>query len=208
MRSNDKWLEWAKELQAIAQSALFYCRDVYDIERFRRIRELSVEMMSALTDLPPEKTRAVFACETGYQTPKLDTRAAVVRDGKLLLVQERDGRWSLPGGWCDADQSVAENTAKEVREEAGMEVRPLRLIALLDHNRHHNPPSVHEIASSFVLCEYVSGAFLSNIETLDARFFAPEEIPALTLSAGKTTPEEIDLCFRAAADPDWRTVLD
>lgn len=208
MKSEDRWLEWAKELQAISQSALHYCQDVYDIERFRRIREISVGMMAALTEQPPEKVRAVFAGETGYQTPKLDTRAAVIRDGRLLMVQERDGRWSLPGGWCDADQSIAGNTVKEVREEAGMEVRPLRLIALLDHNRHHNPPSIHEIASSFVLCEYISGAFRPNIETLDARFFTPEEIPALTLSSGKTTPEEIDLCFRAAADPDWRVLLD
>ena len=146
MRSDDQWLEWAKELQAISQSALAYCQDAYDIERFRRIRAISVEMMAALTKAPPEKVRAIFANEAGYQTPKLDTRAAVIRDGKLLLVQERDGRWSLPGGWCDADQSIAENAVKEVREEAGMVVRPLRLVALLDHNRHHNPPSIHEIA--------------------------------------------------------------
>lgn len=208
MRSGDNWLEWAKELQALSQSALAYCRDVYDIDRFRRIREISVEMMASLTELPVENVRAVFANETGYQTPKLDTRAVVVRDGKLLLVQEKDGRWALPGGWCDADQSVAGNTVKEVREEAGMEVRPLRLIALLDHNRHHDPRSVQEIASAFVLCEYLSGSFRPNVETVDSRFFSMEEIAGLTLSAGKTTPAQIDMCFRAAADPHWQVILD
>ena len=208
MRSNDKWLEWAKELQAISQSALHYCRDVYDIERFQRIREISVEMMSALTELPPAKARAVFAGETGYQTPKIDTRAAVIRDGRLLMVQERDGRWSLPGGWCDPDRSVAENTVKEVREEAGMEVRPLRLIALFDRNRHLSPPTVHEITSIFTLCEYLSGAFVPNTETTDSRFFAPEELNALPLSTGKNSLEQMQMCFRAAADPGWQVYFE
>ncbi len=208
MRSDDKWLEWAKELQALSQSALAYCKDVYDIDRFRRIREISVEMMAALTELPPEKVRAVFANETGYQTPKLDTRAAVFRDGKILLVQERDGRWAMPGGWCDADRSVAENAAKEVLEEAGMTVRPLRLIALLDHNRHHHPKSIHEIASAYVLCEYVSGDFEPNVETIGCGFFTLEEAMAKDLSTGKTVPGQIEMSFRAAADPNWQVVLD
>ena len=207
MHTEEKWLEWAKELQALSQSALAYCKDVYDIDRFHRIREISVEMMALLTEQPPEKVRAVFASETGYQTPKLDTRAAVIRDGKILLVQERDGRWALPGGWCDVDRSVAENAAKEVLEEAGMIVRPLRLIALLDHNRH-NRPSIDEITSSFVLCAYVSGAFKANNETIACGFFTMEEAMGKNLSTGKTIPEQIEMCFRAAADPNWQPIVD
>ena len=208
MRSQDQWLEWAKELQALSQSALAYCRDKYDIERFRRIREISGEMMASLTGLPVEKVRAVFLNEEGYQTPKLDTRAAVIRDGKILMVQEGDGRWSLPGGWCDVDQSVAENAVKEGREEAGVVARPVRLNALLDHNRHTEHKSIHEVTSAFVLCEYVSGAFLPNLETRDARFFTMEEATALNLSTGKTTVAQIEMCFRAAADERWEAILD
>ena len=208
MHSNDMWLEWVKELQSIAQCALAYCRDPYDIERFRRVREISVGMMAELTRLPTEAVRAVFASENGYQTPKLDTRAAVIRDKKLLLVQERDGKWSLPGGWCDADQSIGENTVKEVREEAGMEVKPLRLIALFDRNRHLAPRTICEITSVFVLCEYVSGAFAENLETLDSRFFDRSELPGLPLSTGKNSLEQLNMCFDAADDAHWQVVFD
>lgn len=97
---------------------LTYGKDRFDIERYERLREISAEMMTFKTDLPIEKVKDLFCGETGYQTPKVDTRAAVFKDGKLLLVHENDGKWALPGGWCDVDQSVAENTVKETKEEA------------------------------------------------------------------------------------------
>ena len=96
--TNEKWLNWAIELQALAQAGLFYGRDVYDIERFQRIRDIAAEMLADRTELPPDTVRGLFCNETGYQTPKIDTRAAVFRDGKILLVQEKDGLWALPGG--------------------------------------------------------------------------------------------------------------
>lgn len=72
------WLDWARELQSLAQAGLAYSKDVYDLERFTRIREISAEIMSHQTDLPMEKVRDLFCNETGYQTPKIDTRAAVI----------------------------------------------------------------------------------------------------------------------------------
>ena len=206
MITEEKWLEWAKELQFLSQSALAYCQDIYDIERFTRIREISAEMAAALTELPIGRVRAQFINETGYQTPKLDTRAAVIRDGKVLLVQERDGRWALPGGWVDASVSVRDNALKEVLEEAGIVARAVKLVALLDHNRHHTPRSVQEITSAFVLCEYVSGAFVPNAETVDSGWFKPDELPDLALN--KTTPAQIRMCFEAAADDGWQTLFD
>ena len=207
MSINDRWLEWAKELQDLSQCALAYCRDKYDIERFVRIREISAEMLAALGDRPAEEIRAWFCAGSGYQTPKVDTRAAVIRNGKLLLVQEDNGQWALPGGWVDYDLSVRRNAAKEVLEEAGMVVEPVRLIALLDHNRHHPVKSFHEICSAFVLCEYVSGSFHENLETVACGFFGPDELPA-PLALGKTTPEKIEMCFQAAKDENWRVLFD
>lgn len=202
----NRWLEWAKELQNLSQCALAYCKDVYDIERFERIRVLSAEMLHDISDLPMEKVADIFCGDTGYQTPKLDCRAAVFRDGGILLVQERDGRWALPGGWVEYNLSVRENTIKEVREEAGMEVRPERVIALLNRNRHHAVPHLHEITSVYVLCEYLSGAFQPNTETVDCGFFPLSALPPL--SEGKTTRALVEMCFRAAADPGWQTLLD
>ena len=94
------WLDWAVELQSLAQSALYYCKDKYDIERFERIREISAEMISQQADMPFEKAKDLFCCEVGYQTPKMDCRAAIIEGDKILLVQENDGRWSMPAdGW-------------------------------------------------------------------------------------------------------------
>ena len=134
------WLEWAKELQFIAQAGLTYSKDPFDRERFERIRELSAEMMSLQNGLPLEQVKGLFCNETGFQTPKLDTRAAIFKEGKILLVKERNETWSLPGGWVDVMQTIRSNTIKEVKEEAGLDVEAVRIIALHDRNLHNPPP--------------------------------------------------------------------
>jgi ADP-ribose pyrophosphatase YjhB (NUDIX family) len=120
--SQPKWLDWAVELQALAQAGLTYGKDKYDLERYRRIRELAAEMMSQGSGLPMEQVEGLFCNETGYQTPKIDTRAAIFQGDKILLVHEAEGAWALPGGWCEVDLSPVENTIKEAREEAGLEI--------------------------------------------------------------------------------------
>ena len=132
MKQHPQWLRWAVELQALAQAGLEYGHDKFDLERYERIRNISAEIMSQYTDLPIEKVKDLFCNESGYQTPKLETRAAIIQDEKILLVQESDGLWSLPGGWADVDITVAENTVKEVREESGLDVVPRLVVALQD----------------------------------------------------------------------------
>ena len=102
----EKWLEWAIELQSLAQAGLTYGKDIYDKERYERIRAISAEIISNYTDIAIEKVKDLFCNETGYQTPKLDTRAAIFEDGKILLVRENNGKWSLPGGWVDQLQGL------------------------------------------------------------------------------------------------------
>lgn len=129
---NDKWIDFAIRLQSIAQAGLQYGKDKYDKERYEEIRSIAAEMISVKTDIPVERVYDLFCNETGYQTPKVDTRAAVFIDGKILLVHENNGTWSLPGGWCDVNQSVASNTEKEVREESGLTVKSEKIIAVQD----------------------------------------------------------------------------
>ena len=207
MKGDNQWLEWAKELQFLSQCALAYCQDKYDIERFERIRAISAEMAANIADMPVDTVKDLFCADSGYQTSKLDTRAAVMRDGKLLLVQEADGHWALPGGWVDYNQTVYSNTVKEVLEEAGMRVKPLRLIALHEHNRRNTRQFLFNICSVFVLCEYESGAFRPNLETVACGFFGPDELPA-PLADNKSTAAQIAMCFRAAADDGWRVEFD
>ena len=130
MDTKKMWVDMIVELQSLAQAGLAYGKDAYDKERYERIREISAEMMSHIADIPLEKVKGLFCNEIGYQTPKIDTRAAIFKDDKILLVQEKNGTWSLPGGWCDVTVSVAENTIKEVKEEAGLDVIVKSVIAI------------------------------------------------------------------------------
>lgn len=149
MNDSLQWLGWAAELQSLAQAGLAYSGDPYDLERFERIRAISAEMVAHMSDIPVNKVRELFCEESGYQTPKIDTRAAVFKDNKILLVRENDGLWSLPGGWADVGISAAENAAKEVREEAGLEVEVERLIAVEDRAKHNRPVLAHSVYKLF-----------------------------------------------------------
>ncbi|MCT3601152.1 NUDIX hydrolase, partial [Lactobacillus amylovorus] len=112
MEDKDLLIEWAKRLQSLAQAGLTYGKDDFDLDRYQEIRDISAEMMAYKSDLPLQKVKDLFCNEIGYQTPKLGTRAAIFKDNKILLVQENDGSWSLPGGWCEVNMSVKENCIK------------------------------------------------------------------------------------------------
>ncbi len=191
-----KWFEWATRLQSIAQAGLTFSKDKYDLERFEQIRDLSVEIMSEHTGATGEKIRDLFASETGYQTPKVDIRASIIKDHKILLIREKiDGAWALPGGWADVNTSVSESVRKECHEEAGADVVPKRIIAILLANRHNDPLLLYTTYKIFVECELTELNFRENIETHEARFFEPGNIPEL--STGRTTTEQIKMCFEA-----------
>ena len=206
MTDKDQWLEWAIRLQSLAQNGLAYSKDVFDIQRFEEIRQIAAEMLVTPSGLPLEKVEELFCNESGYQTPKIDTRAAIFEDGKILLVQESDGRWALPGGWCDVDQSVMDNTIKEVKKEAGLDVRAEKVIAILDKAKNNPGRSAHRVTKVFILCKSLGGSFVPNVETVASDYFALDELPVL--SEGKTTAQQIALCFEAAADEHWQTRFD
>ena len=203
----EKWLHWAIEIQSLAQAGLAYTDNVYDIERYERLREIAAEMINEKSDIPLDKVKDLFCCETGYQTPKLDTRAAIFKNGKILLVHENNGTWSLPGGWCDVLESVESNTLKEVREETGLEARAVRLISVQDRNKHNKPIYAYGVCKVFVLCEVIGGKFEENIETTEIRYFSADELPE-NLAEEKTSREQIEMCFEAYAVDNWQTQFD
>lgn len=206
MQKEQKWLDWAVELQSLAQSALYYCKDKFDIERFERIREISAEMLSEVSGLPIEKVKEIFCNEVGFQTPKLDCRAAIFKENKILLVQENNKTWSLPGGWVDVDQSVKQNTIKEVKEEAGLDVTADRVIAVQDREKHNLPIYAYKVCKIFVQCSVIGGAFQENIETIQSQYFSLDELPPL--AEEKNTKEQIEMCFQAYRSKDWETMFD
>lgn len=203
---NEKWLEWAIELQSLAQAGIYYGKDIYDIERFERIREIAAEMISYKTEIPLDTVKDLFCKDVGYQTPKLDTRGVIIENDKILLVQEKSGMWVLPGGWVDVDLSVKENAVKEVKEEAGLDVEAELVIAVQDRDKHNFPPYAYKICKVFVLCSLIGGAFKKNSETMDSGYFGLDELPELDIA--KTTKEQIEMCFEAYHAENWTTLFD
>ncbi len=206
MNEEMRWLEWAIELQSLAQAGLTYSKDTYDIERFERIREISAEIVAHKSDIPIDKVKNLFCNETGYQTPKLDTRAAVFKDEKILLVRENNGKWSLPGGWVDVNVSVGENAVKEVKEESGLDVKTKKIIAVQDRNRHNLPIYAYGICKIFILCDLIGGQFKENIETTGFDYFTLDNLPPL--AEEKNTSEQIKMCFEAYKSDSWQVQFD
>jgi len=165
----------SRELKSIAEAGLRYCDSPFDRERYERLHELA---SATLQDTTPEFRWPV---EFGYATPKVDVRAAVIDDdGRILLVREADGGgWTLPGGWADLNVSPAENVAKEVREEAGIDVEAVKLIACWDKDRHGHPRQPEHVYKLFFLCRRTGGELATNHETSGVGYFAAGEIPAL-----------------------------
>lgn len=202
-----KRLSWAKKLQSIAQAGLTYSKDKYDIERFQQIRDLSAEILNEYTEISNEKIKNLFCNETGYQTPKVDIRGAVFKDDKILLVKESiDGCWSIPGGWAEINLSIKENIVKELLEEAGLNVVPRRLIAVLDRSKHNHPVTAYGMYKVFVLCELVDGEFEKNMETEESGFFSLADLPPL--STERITKEQIAMCFEAKDNDYFLTIFD
>ena len=205
---NDVWKKWAQELQFLAQCTLAYSKDKFDRERSKRIREISCEMLSYKYDIPIEKIKVDFASELGYQTPKVETRAVIIKDDKILLVKEQlDGKWALPGGYQDVNVSIRENVIKEASEEAGAIVEPLKIIAVLDYNRHHHVNFPFGMVKIFVLCDYIDHSFVDNTETLGADFYSLDNLPEL--STTRTTVKQLKMCFDCYENPEkWDTIFD
>lgn len=206
MKKNEKWLEWAVELQSLAQAGLYYGKDIFDKERYERIRDIASEMVAYKTDISSDKVKDLFCCETGYQTPKLDSRAAIFKGDKILLVQEKNGRWSLPGGWVDVNISVKENVIKEVKEEAGLDVTADMVIAVQDREKHNLPVYAYKVCKIFVLCSVIGGEFEENSKTVQSDYFGIDELPELSLE--KNNEEQIKMCFDAYYSDNWKTYLD
>ncbi|MGM0751676.1 MAG: NUDIX hydrolase [Bacillota bacterium] len=204
---SDQWLEWAKRIQALSQSGLAFSKDVYDIERYEELRSISAEIMQEYTGLEMRKVRELFTNESGYQTPKVDVRGVVFKDNKILMVREKvDDKWSLPGGFCDVGLSPSENIVKEIREESGFDVTPVKLLAILDMNKHPHPPQPYHYYKLFIQCEVTGGRAESGIETKGIHFFEKDHLPEL--SVGRNTETQINLLFEFLRNPYKETVYD
>jgi ADP-ribose pyrophosphatase YjhB (NUDIX family) len=205
------FLAIAQRLQALAQAGLFYSADKpFDHERYEEISDLSVQILSNLTDEPIEKIAPLFTAERdGYQTPKVDIRAVVFDEhNRILMVREKiDNGWALPGGWGDVGYTPSEVAVKEVQEETGLDVKAVRLLAVLDKKCHPHPPQAWYVYKMFILCEKTGGAILENTtEISQVAYFGKDEIPPVSID--RNTTSQIAMMFDFLENPEKMVILD
>lgn len=202
-----QWLLWLQEIQAIAQIGRTYCDDYFCQERYHRLLEIAAEIGEQYAETDHEKIMNLFSAEKGYATPKVDVRGVVFKDNKILMVKEEsDSLWSLPGGWADIDTSAGESVVREVFEETGYIVEAKKLLAFYDKHKHDHPPQWPHAYKAFFLCELKGGSEKLSYETLAISFFKENELP--DLSRDRITKDEIHHMFEHARHPDWPTDFD
>jgi ADP-ribose pyrophosphatase YjhB (NUDIX family) len=181
--TSSRWLDWAREIQALSQTGLTFCQNDYDRERLQRLLEIAAEIVGCHTELDKESVQKNFLAQPGYATPKVDVRGAVIRDGKILLVQERtDECWCMPGGWADIGEMPSEMIVREVFEESGFQVAPRKIIGVYDANRTGRPMEFYHAYKIVFLCDIMSGEPRPSYETLAVDFFSFDRLPPLSLN--------------------------
>lgn len=204
---NATLLAWARKVRAVAQNGLTFSKDPYDLERYRQLTELAESVLHTELAIPQESAAQFWKGEYGYATPKVEVRGAVFNDGRVLLVRERsDGRWTLPGGWVDVNDSPAHAVQREILEESGFRARAVKLAALVDKNRHPHPPSVHHIYKLLFLCELLGGSARVSQETDAVDFFALDALPEL--SRGRILESQIARLYQHQQQPGLPTDFD
>jgi ADP-ribose pyrophosphatase YjhB (NUDIX family) len=198
----------ARKLQAMSQTGLEFSTNEYDRQRYELLSNISAELMAEHCDTPVEKFQKMFDAQSGYATPKVDVRAAVFREGKILLVREAaDGLWTMPGGWSDVNDSPREAAEREVWEESGFRVKAVKLAAVYDRAKHpHVPPLPFHVYKMCFLCDILSGEPTVSREILEVGFFAPDALPPLSIS--RILEFQIFRMFEHAQNPSLPTDFD
>jgi ADP-ribose pyrophosphatase YjhB (NUDIX family) len=200
-------LEWAREIQALAQTECCFAKDDFQRDRCKRLMEIAAEMVGENTGIDPLQLLQAFNAQIGYATPKIDVRAAVFKDQELLLVRERiDGGWTMPGGWADIGDAPAKAAEREAWEEAGFHVKADRVIGIYDANRM-NPMEVFHAYKIVFRCNILDGECRPSNETSEVAFFGRQDIPKV-FSGERTTARHIRDAFAALQNPELPTVFD
>lgn len=201
-----KWMGWAREIFSLSQSGLTYSGNEYDIERYKRLQEITAEIIASQAEVSKESVLQSFSMQAGYITPKIDVRGAVIRDDKILLIQERaDGKWAMPGGWADLGNAPASVAEREVWEESGFRVKAEKVVAVIDANRIQ-PMEFYHAYKIIFLCKLLSGEPRISYETLAVDFFDLNDLPPL--SCYRTNENMLQEVFAHVHDPSRPTAFD
>ncbi len=201
------WLHWAREIQSMCQTGLAYSASDYETKRYERLLQIAAQIVETHTGLPVETLVENFSAQPGYATVKVDVRGAVIRQGRILLVQERkDHRWAMPGGWADVGEVPSEMVAREVLEESGFVVVPRKVIGVYDANRAPVHLEFFHAYKIVFLCEITGGQPRAGDETMDVGFFGFDDLPEL--SRYRTNERHLQEVSAHLQDPGRRAAFD
>jgi ADP-ribose pyrophosphatase YjhB (NUDIX family) len=204
--STPKWLAWAREIFSLSQSGITYSGNEYDIQRYKRLQEITAEIIESQSGTAKESALESFSMQAGYITPKIDVRGAVIHEGRILLIQERaDGRWAMPGGWADLGNAPASVAEREVWEESGFRVKAEKVVAVIDANRVE-PMEFYHAYKIIFLCRLLDGEPRTSYETLAVDFFELNNLPPLSLY--RTSESMLQEVFAHVKDPGRPTAFD
>jgi ADP-ribose pyrophosphatase YjhB (NUDIX family) len=202
-----KWLKIAREIQQLSQTGAAFAVTDYEKNRYKRLTEITAEIIDHHTDLEKESVQKVLMEQPGYATPKIDIRAAVIKDGKILLVQEStDNCWAMPGGWADVGDIPSEVAIRETKEESGYDVKPVKVIGVYDANRIGGRLEFFHAFKIIFLCELIGGKAQTSEETLDVRFFDFDVLPPLSMN--RTNNKHIDEIKLHLSNSERKTFFD
>lgn len=200
-------LDLARRLLALSQSGLHFTPQEYDRERYREIADIATQLLVQPSGPSAERLHQTWFVEDGYATPKIDVRGAIFREDRVLLVRETtDGKWTLPGGWADVNDSPSHAVEKEIEQESGFTARAMKLAALYDRNRHEHPPYLFHAWKAFFICEITGGEARISHETDGVDFFALDALPEL--STGRSTAAQILRMYEHHLNPERPTEFD
>lgn len=201
-----KWIEWAREIYSLSQAGLTYSKNEFDLERYKRLQEITAEMIENQSGLSKESVLQSFSMQAGYVTPKIDVRGAIIRENKILLIQEKaDGKWAMPGGWADLGDAPASVAEREVWEESGYRVKAEKVVAVIDANRI-KPMEFYHAFKIIFLCKLIGGEPQISHETLAVDFFELNNIPSLSIY--RTNENMLKEVFEHIKDPARPTYFD
>ena len=203
----DHWITIAKRIHAISKSGLAFTKDPFDRERYSELLDMSILILNHITGIDTQKLEFIYNREVGYETPKIGIRAVVCKDEKILMVQEKmDRKWCLPGGYAETGMSPSEIVIKEVKEESGFEVKPVRILGLINYNKHQERPFPFDIYNLFMECEIIGGKATSGSETIDVGLFHIDQLPEL--SVRRVTKEQVECMYRLYFDKTSQPLFD
>jgi len=220
-------LRWSEALAGIARTGLAFTESLYERERYEEVLRVAADIrveadegvggVEDASGLVEEWLGQVGSGIPGYVTPKVAVGAVVGNDrGELLLIQRADsGAWLYPTGWCDVGYSAAEVVVKEVKEETGIDVEPVRLIAVLDGLRlgFTRVP----LYSLVFYCKALGGELEPHpLECRDVGWFNPETLPSPLVGVelwgehvfAAIRGEHRDVLYDRVRQPIWRVADD